>query len=119
MKDIADADRAHLLHPFVPFAAHEKRGPNVVTGGKGIRIFTDAGELIDGLSGLFNINVGHGRTEIADAVNAQMKKQAYYPSFWGYSVDAPIRLAERLAGGPRCQSHDGGSVCRNDFREFR
>jgi adenosylmethionine-8-amino-7-oxononanoate aminotransferase len=95
---LEDLDRAHLLHPMTQFRAHEERGPNLVVGGEGIRIrLADGRTLIDGLSGLFNINVGHGRSEIADAVAAQMKRQAYYPSFWGYSTEPSIRLAARLA----------------------
>jgi adenosylmethionine-8-amino-7-oxononanoate aminotransferase len=54
--------------------------------------------VIDGFSGLFNINVGHGRTEIADAVADQMRRMPYYPSFWDFSNVPAIRLAERLAG---------------------
>jgi adenosylmethionine-8-amino-7-oxononanoate aminotransferase len=48
------------------------------------------------LSGLFNINVGHGRREIADAVAKQMREMAYYPAFWDFSSETAIRLAERI-----------------------
>lgn len=95
---LEDLDRGHLIHPMTQFRAHEERGPNVVVGGEGIRIRTaDGRTLIDGLSGLFNINVGHGRTEIADAVARQMREQAYYPTFWGYSTAPAIRLAAKIA----------------------
>jgi hypothetical protein len=67
-QSLADLDRAHLLHPITEFRAHEKTGPRIFTGGKGIRLETEDGQtVIDGFSGLFNINVGHGRTEIAEA----------------------------------------------------
>jgi adenosylmethionine-8-amino-7-oxononanoate aminotransferase len=90
-------DKAHVIHPISDFAKHEQRGAKIVTGGKGIRIETgDGRQLIDGLSGLFNINVGHGRTEIGEAVAAQMSKTAYYPAFWDYSTEPAIRLAKRL-----------------------
>ncbi|MBW2289002.1 MAG: hypothetical protein JRG80_12110 [Deltaproteobacteria bacterium] len=60
-------------HPLVEWRKHEKDGPRIVTGDKGIRLqLEDCSEVIDGLSGLVNINVGHGRTEIRDAVAAQM-----------------------------------------------
>lgn len=91
-------DCAHLLHPITEFRTHEKKGPRVFTAGKGIRLQTaDGRSIIDGFSGLFNINVGHGRTEIADAVAAQMRKLAYYPAFYGFSSEPAIRLAQRLA----------------------
>ena len=67
--NLEDIDRAHLIHPITEFRTHERKGPVVVSGGEGIRIHTTDGRtLIDGCSGLFNMNVGHGRTEIADAV---------------------------------------------------
>jgi putrescine aminotransferase len=93
-----DLDRAHLLHPITEFRTHEKKGPRVIVGGQGIRLQTaDGRSVIDGFSGLFNINVGHGRTEIADAVARQMREMAYYPSFWDFSSRPAIALAERLA----------------------
>ena len=98
-KSLADLDRAHLIHPITEFRAHEKIGPRIFTGGKGIRLTTEDGStVIDGFSGLFNINVGHGRSEIAEAVAAQMKQLSYYPSFYGFSTEPAIKLAERLAG---------------------
>ena len=92
-------DRAHLIHPITELRIHEVKGPRVIVGGKGIRLETaDGRSIIDGFSGLFNINVGHGRTEIADAVAEQMRKMPYYPSFWDFSNEPAIRLGERLAG---------------------
>ena len=80
MTKLAELDRAHLIHPITELRAHEAKGPLVVRGGKGIRITLDDGRtLIDGLSGLWNVNVGHGRSEIAEAVAAQMREVAYYP----------------------------------------
>ena len=96
--NLEDLDRAHLIHPITEFRTHEKKGPTIVTGGDGIRIQTAGGEtLIDGCSGLWNVNVGHGRREIADAVTKQMNDVAYYPGFWEYSTEPAIRLAARLA----------------------
>jgi len=92
-------DRDHLIHPITELRIHEVKGPRVIVGGKGIRLETaDGRSIIDGFSGLFNINVGHGRTEIADAVAEQMRKMPYYPSFWDFSNEPAIRLGERLAG---------------------
>ena len=96
---LEDLDRAHVIHPITELRTHEVKGPRIITGGKGIRLETSDGKsVIDGFSGLFNINVGHGRTEIADAVADQMRRMPYYPSFWDFSNVPAIRLAERLAG---------------------
>ena len=97
LEELIALDKAHLIHPISEFRKHEKRGPRIVTGGKGIRLeLADGRSVIDGFSGLFNINVGHGRSEIADAVHEQMRRMPYYPSFWDFSSEPAIRLAERL-----------------------
>ncbi len=96
---LEDLDRRHVIHPITEFRVHEKKGPRLILGGKGVRLETTGGKsVIDGFSGLYNINVGHGRKEIADAVHAQMQRMAYYPAFWDFSTEPAIRLAERLAG---------------------
>lgn len=99
LQELIELDKAHLIHPITEFRKHAKEGPRLVTGGQGIRLETaDGRRVIDGLSGLFNINVGHGRGEIADAVHEQMQRLAYYPSFWDFSSEPAIRLAERVVG---------------------
>ena len=97
LEHLIELDRAHLIHPITEMRKAASSNPRIVTGGKGIRLETaDGRSVIDGFSGLFNINVGHGRTEIADAVHEQMKRVAYYPSFWDYSSEPAIRLAKRV-----------------------
>ncbi len=69
----------------------------IITRGDGWRIWDDRGtEYIDGLSGLFTVNVGHGRAEIAAAMAAQAAELAYFP-LWSYAHPRAIELAERLA----------------------
>ncbi len=92
-------DRAHVLHPITEFAKHEAGADRLFVGGKGLELqLADGRSVIDGFSGLFNINVGHGRQEIGDAVAEQMRKLAYYPSFWGFANEPAALLAERLVG---------------------
>ena len=75
--DLHDLDRQHLLHPITEFRVHEVKGPRIVRGGEGIHVRMDDGRtVIDGFSGLFNINVGHGRREIADAVRSLLHEHA-------------------------------------------
>jgi putrescine---pyruvate transaminase len=97
--DILRLDRAHVVHPITEFRKQEQQGSKIFVGGHGVELtLADGRTLIDGFSGLFNINVGHGRTEIADAVAAQMHKLAYYPSFWDFGNEPATRLAERIIG---------------------
>jgi adenosylmethionine-8-amino-7-oxononanoate aminotransferase len=99
LEHLNELDRQHLLHPITEFRKHEVKGPRIVTGGEGIWLeLGDGRRVIDGFSGLFNINVGHGRREIGDAVAEQMRQVAYYPAFWDFSTEPAIRLAERVVG---------------------
>jgi putrescine aminotransferase len=99
LEEILRLDRAHVIHPINEFRKHEKQGARIVVGGRGVELrLADGRTMIDGFSGLFNINVGHGRTEIADAVAAQMHELAYYPSFWEFGNVPATRLAERIVG---------------------
>jgi len=95
--EILALDRAHVLHPISELGKDESRATKIFIGGSGVDLtLADGRSVIDGFSGLFNINVGHGRTEIADAVSAQMRKLAYYPSFWDFGNEPAARLAERV-----------------------
>ncbi|MGW5051893.1 aspartate aminotransferase family protein [Actinokineospora sp. NPDC004072] len=71
-------------------------GP-VITRGEGAYIWDDRGRrVLDGLSGLFVVQAGHGRRELAEVMAAQAAELAYFP-VWGYATPPAVRLAERLA----------------------
>jgi adenosylmethionine-8-amino-7-oxononanoate aminotransferase len=90
------ADRAHLLHPLHHPTAHQH--PKVWVEGRGaIVIDADGREYIDGLAGLWNVNVGHGRRELGEAAMAQMSRLAYASSYAGSTNYPAIELAERLS----------------------
>ena len=70
----------------------------VMVRGEGARVFDQHGKsYLDGLSGLFVVQVGHGRTELAEAAARQASQLAFFP-IWSYAHPAAIDLAERLAG---------------------
>jgi adenosylmethionine-8-amino-7-oxononanoate aminotransferase len=69
----------------------------VIVRGEGCYVWDDTGKrYLDGLSGLFTVQVGHGRGELADAAREQAAKLAYFP-VWGLANEPAARLAERLA----------------------
>jgi adenosylmethionine-8-amino-7-oxononanoate aminotransferase len=69
--ELIEADRRFLVHPL--HHPEDHRAPLVVVEGKGAMLrLADGRELIDGLSGLWNVNIGHGRAELAEAAAAQM-----------------------------------------------
>ena len=92
---LAAADRAHLIHPQYHLADH--RDAIIYASGKGA-ILTDVHgkQYIDGLSSLWNVAVGHGRTELAEAAAAQMTTLAFSNSYTGYANVPSIELAEKL-----------------------
>ena len=93
------ADAAHHLHPFTDHAEMHRQGTHIIREASGCHVVDETGRrLLDGLAGLWCVNVGHGRREIADAVHQQMLAVAYYPSFFNSTTEPAIRLAERLAG---------------------
>ena len=97
LEKILALDRAHVIHPISELRKDRSRNTKIFTGGRGVELtLADGRTVIDGFSGLFNINVGHGRSEIADAVADQMRELAYYPSFWDFGNEPAARLAGRL-----------------------
>jgi putrescine---pyruvate transaminase len=94
--DLIESDHAHVLHPLYHPSAHTE--PKVWVEGHGAIIKDSAGkEYIDGLSGLWNVYVGHGRVELAEAAYAQMKQLAYYSAYVGSTNPPAIELAEKLS----------------------
>jgi putrescine---pyruvate transaminase len=93
--ELVRADQEHLIHPLHHPVDHKE--PVIYVRGRGALVQDIAGrEYIDGLSGLWNVNVGHGRAELADAAAAQMKELAYFSSYIGSSNIPAITLASRL-----------------------
>ncbi len=92
-------DRGAVLHPFTVLKdfAEGRQRPRIVTGGKGVFIRDQDGrELLDGFAGLYCVNIGYGRGDVAEAIARQAHELAYYHSYAGTSSEALIRLSDRL-----------------------
>ena len=96
LEELRKMDRAHHLHPFTDHAAMHPSGTHILTGGKGVYLQGEEGTLLDGLAGLWCVNVGYGRKEIVDAVTKQMTELSFYPSFFNSTTEPAVRLADRL-----------------------
>ena len=91
-------DRAHHIHPFTNHDQLHAEGTYVIDSGSGCWVTDVNGrKLLDGLAGLWCVNVGYGRAEIADAVREQMVRLPYYCSFLNSTTEPAIRLADKLA----------------------
>ncbi|RMF84424.1 MAG: aspartate aminotransferase family protein [Nitrospinota bacterium] len=94
--DLTREDQAHLIHPLHHPADHVE--PQIWVKGEGaIMRDVNGREFIDGLGGLWNVNVGHGRKELARAAEEQMSTLAYCSSYTGSSNIPAIQLAKRLS----------------------
>jgi L-2,4-diaminobutyrate transaminase len=99
LDEIKALDRATVVHPFTHAADYESGAADsfVVETGSGVRIRgADGSELIDGFGGLYCVNIGYGRTEVAEAISQQAHKLAYYHSYAGHTTEALARLSDRL-----------------------
>ena len=95
MHELLFRDLASLIHPQHDPAV--QRGGRVWVRGHGaILVDADGGEYIDGLAGLWNVVLGHGRRELAEAAREQMETLAYASGYAGSSNLRAIELAERL-----------------------
>ncbi len=94
---ILQQDR-HLVHSFSDLHSLKEEGARtVISSAEGAYVFTERGErLLDGMAGLWCVNVGHGRREIADAVAEQLKNLDYFSTFYNLTHPAAASLAERL-----------------------
>jgi adenosylmethionine-8-amino-7-oxononanoate aminotransferase len=93
--DLVKADQEHLIHPL--HHPLDQKQPVIYVRGHGAIVQDVEGhEYIDGLSGLWNVNAGHGRADLADAAAAQMKELAYFSGYVGSSNIPAIELASRL-----------------------
>jgi adenosylmethionine-8-amino-7-oxononanoate aminotransferase len=96
LDEIIRQDQAHIVHPLQHPDDHSR--PMIFTEGKGAVLKDIEGrEYIDGLSCLWNVNVGHGRHELAEVAYEQMKKLAFVVAYTG-SINLPaVELANKLA----------------------
>ena len=96
---LQEIDRASVLHPSTSVSdfASGKLPSTIVDTANGVRIRdTQGNELIDAFAGLYCVNIGYGRTEVADAIARQAHQLAYYHTYAGHSTEELIHLSDRL-----------------------
>ena len=92
-----DLDRAHHVHPFNDPKALASKGVRVITRAEGVYVWdSDGNKILDGMAGLWCVNVGYGRKELIDAATRQLETLPYYNSFFQSAVPSQIELAQKL-----------------------
>jgi L-2,4-diaminobutyrate transaminase len=92
-------DRENFFHPSTHLAQHARgeTPTRIISGGDGVHIEDrDGNRLLDAFAGLYCVNVGYGRQEIAEAIAAQAKELSYYHAYVGHGTEASITLAKMV-----------------------
>ena len=95
--DLMALGQRHLWGHFTNLSAIQRQGLPIIDHGDGAYVYdSDGKRYLDGLSGLFTVNVGHGRAELGQAAAEQSEKLGYFP-LWSFGHEPGIRLAAKLA----------------------
>ncbi len=96
-KDLSRTAYDHLWMHFTRMSSYENSPVPTIVRGEGTYVFDDKGKrYLDGLAGLFVVQAGHGRTELAETAFKQAQELAFFP-VWSYAHPKAVELAERLA----------------------
>jgi len=91
-------DAAHHMHPFTHGDELADKGARIITRAKGVTLTDSEGhEILDAMAGLWCVNIGYGRDELAEAAARQMKELPYYNTFFQTTHVPAIALADKLA----------------------
>ena len=118
-QDIWQKDKDHFIHPWTDFSTFKEQGSMVVAESEGAYIFdSDGKRYLDGIGGLWCVNVGYGRAEIGRAMAEQATKMTYYSSFGHHTTIPVAELSAKLASlAPGPLNHvlygSGGSMAND------
>jgi putrescine aminotransferase len=91
-------DSAHHMHPFTASGELAKKGARIITRAKGVYLHDSEGnKILDGMAGLWCVNIGYGRNELADVAARQMRELPYYNTFFQTTHVPAIALAQKIA----------------------
>ena len=86
-----------MFHPATSIADHLQQGPRIIVEGSGVTLIDPTGRrYLDAVAGLWCVNIGYGRPEVADAMASMARRLGYYHTFSSFSNEPQIRLADRL-----------------------
>ncbi len=96
-QELQTLDGAHHIHPFTDSAGIKAHGARIISRAEGVYLWdSDGNKLLDGMAGLWCVNLGYGRKELVDAAAQQMLQLPYYNTFFQTTHPPAIMLAKRL-----------------------
>ena len=107
LKSLQQKDKDHHLHPFTDHLQLSEKGKRVITRGDGVYIWDSEGhQILDAMSGLWCVNLGYGRKELAQAAYEQMEELPYYNNFFQCTHPPAIELSSVLGEvSPKSMDH--------------
>lgn len=97
-RELQALDAAHHMHPFTTNHALADRGARVITRAKGIHLTdSDGNQILDAMAGLWCVNIGYGREEMAEVAARQMRELPYYNTFFMTTHVPAIKLSQEIA----------------------
>ena len=97
-EDLWRKDRDHYIHPWTDFSVFKEVGSDVIAESEGIYVYDAEGQrYIDGIGGLWCVNIGYGRDEMAQAIADQVRRIPYYSTFTHLTTPPAAELAAKLA----------------------
>ena len=114
-------DRDHNIHPWTDFSTFKEQGSLVMAESEGCYVYDSDGErYLDGIGGLWCVNIGYGNEEMAQAIADQARRMTYYSSFGHITTPPAAELAAKLAElAPGPLNHaffgTGGSMANGDW----
>lgn len=97
-QQVQQLDAEHHLHPFTNSGALNKKGARVIEKAQGVYLWDSEGnKLLDGMAGLWCVNMGYGRKELADVAYQQMQELPYYNTFFQTTHENAAQLAKEIA----------------------
>lgn len=112
-------DRDHMIHPYADFSTFHSEGSQVISEAEGNYVVDSHGKsYLDGIAGLWCVNIGHGREDMAEAIAGQVRKMQYYNPF-GHTTNEPAailaaKLAELAPGSLNHVYYTTGGSTAND-----
>ncbi len=98
LKELQALDAKHHVHPFTDAGALNAKGTRIIERAEGVYLYdTEGNKILDGMAGLWCVNLGYGRKELVDAATAQMTELPYYNSFFQCTTPVTVQLAAKIA----------------------
>ena len=98
INELQEIDSQHYLHPFTDHKDLNNKKSRIITRADGVYIYDGEGnEILDGMSGLWCVNIGYGRSELVDAAQKQLNELPYYNSFFQCANPPSIELSKKLS----------------------